>query len=41
MMFRGGGGGWGVVKFLYQGHDVFDSFVPLLTECTELLWDIN
>ena len=29
------------VEFLYQGHDVFDIFVSLLTECTEFLWDIN
>ena len=29
------------VKFLYKGHDVFDIFSPLLTECTEFLWDIN
>ena len=25
------------VKFLYQEHDVFDIFVPLLTECTGFL----
>ena len=26
------------VKFQYQGHDVFDIFDPLLTECTEFLY---
>ena len=30
-----------MVKFLYQGRNVFDIFVPLLTEITEFLWDIN
>ena len=29
------------VKFLYKGHDVFDIFVPLPTENTEFLWEIN
>ena len=29
------------VKFLYQGHDVFDMFVPRQNECTEYLWNIN